>query len=159
MDIEHPSPTFPAQPTVGLTLPDSFEPLVSASVFLGAGDNESPPHFRANVLVICTRTVNEMTLDDTAADLRAKTATEYPDARMTPTDHLVISGFDSLTTITAMKPPTIGFEIEQIQTVIYVPTANVRVRDLLQVHASYAADTRDRYASLFLEAIRGLRIT
>ena len=34
MDIEYPSPTFPARPNVAITLPDTFEPLVSASVFL-----------------------------------------------------------------------------------------------------------------------------
>jgi hypothetical protein len=159
MDIEYPSTTFPARPNVAVTLPDSFEPLVSASVFLGATDRQSPPHFRANLVVICTRTVNDMTLDETAADLRAKTASEFPDARMTETEHALISGFDSLTTITAMKPPAVGFDIEQTQTVIFVPTANVRVRDLLQIHASYASDTREHYAALFLEAVRSMRIT
>lgn len=158
MDFEYPSPTFPARPTVGITLPDTFEPLVSASVFIGARDRAAPPHFMANLIVICTRTVNDLTLDDVAADLRAKTVSEYPDARMTPTEHAAISGLDSLTTITAMTPPAIGFEIEQIQTVVFVATINPEVRDLLQIHASYATDTREQYAGLFLDAIRGTRI-
>ena len=159
MDFEYPSTTFPARPSVAVTLPDSFEPLVSASVMLGARDTASPPYFFANLVVICTRVVNDMTLDETAADLRAKTSSEYPDARMSETEHAVISGLDALTTITAMRPANVGFDIEQTQTVIFVPTANVRVRDLLQLHASYAADTRDRYAGLFLDAVRSIRIT
>jgi len=158
MDFEYPSPTFPARPTVGFTLPDTFEPLVSASVLVGARDTASAPHFMPNLIVISTRTVNDLTLDDIAADLRAKTASEYTDARMSPTEHTTIAGLDSLTTITAMTPPNVGFEIEQIQTVIFVATVNPEVRDLLQIHASYAADTREQYASLFLDAIRAMRI-
>lgn len=159
MDFEYPSPTFPARPTVSISLPDTFEPILSASVLIGAGDTASPPEFRANLVVICTRTVNDMTLDDVAADLRAKTASEFADARMTPTEHAVISGFDSLTTITAMTPSNVGFEIEQTQTVIFVPTANDAVRDLLQIHASYATDTREQYAPLFLAALQAIRIS
>ena len=158
MDFEYPSTTFPARPNVSFTLPDDFEPLVSASVLVGARDTTASP-FMANLIVICTRTVNDLTLDDVAADLRAKTAGEYPDARMTPTEHALVSGLDSLTTITAMTPPATGFEIEQIQTVVFVPTVNPEVRDLLQIHGSYAADTRDRFASLLLDAIRGMRIS
>jgi hypothetical protein len=158
MDLAYPSATFPAHLPVTLSLPDTFEPVRSPDALLGAADTASPPPFTANIFVISSRVLSDATLDEMAAEVRDKTTAEYADARLSPTSHSLIGGVDALTTIAVLTPAGVDFEVEQIQTVLFVPTGNEAVRDLLQVHASYAADTRDTYAAVFATAITGLEL-
>lgn len=158
MDFAFPSPTFPERPSLTLTLPDSFGPVISPSALVAAADSASPEGFTANILVVATRVIADVTLDEMAADVREKTVAEYPNARVGDTEHLKISGLDALRTTMALQPAEVSFEVEQAQTVVFVATANPEIRDLLQVHATYAASSRDHYAALFDEAVRTLRV-
>jgi hypothetical protein len=158
MDFVFPSPTFPERPSITLVLPDSFAPVLSPNALLAAADRESPEGFTANIVVVSTRAIVDVTLDEMAADVRDKAVAEYPNARVGSTEHLRISDLDALRTLMALQPQDVDFEIEQAQTVVFVPSANPEIRDLVQVHATYASATRDHYAALFDEAVRTLRI-
>ena len=159
MDLNYPSPQFPARPTIGLSLPDSFKPLISPSAIIGAVDTDSPEGFTSNIIVICTRVIVDVTLDEMAADVRDKTVAEYPAARASATEHFQISGRDALATVLALQPAGIDFEVEQFQTVVFVATANDEIRDLLQIHATYALSVREHYAPLFHDAVRSMTVS
>jgi len=158
MDFVFPSPMFPERPTLVLTLPDSFAPVISPNALVAAADRESPEGFTANILVVSTRAIVDVTLEEMAADVREKAVLEYPGARIGTTEHLKVSGLDALRTTLALQPSEVDFEVEQAQTVVFVDTAHPEIRDLLQIHASYAASTRDHYAALFDEVVRTVKI-
>ena len=159
MDLSYPSSQFPARPSIALSLPDTFTPLISPTAIVAAVDTASPAGFTSNLLVICTRVIVDVTLEELAADVRDKTIAEYPTARSSSTERFVICGHDCLATVLALKPPDLPFEVEQLQTVVLVPSANPEIRDLLQVHATYAASARDPYASLFHDAVQAMVIS
>ena len=158
MLLASPSELFPAPPAVSFTLPDGWEPVASAAATVSASDPDSPPGFRANVVVIVSKVLHDHSAEEVGRLLREKTEGDYPGASVVAAAPTEVAGLPAVIATVVFQPADAPMAVAQVQGVVMVPTVAEEVRYAIQFHGTCAHADLDAYEQVFRDGFASLAL-
>jgi hypothetical protein len=160
--MNYPSDRYPALSAVAIELPDGWEAGVAPDALVVGFDTSSPSHFRTNVLVSVSRTLAELPIDAIAKTVASEAAAADPTFQVFGEEAEVVGGHEAVVRlqgrrVTATADVTI--DVLQMEALVVVPTRNPALADLVQVHATCAADVADAMSPVFRSILESLEVT
>ncbi len=150
-----PSERFPDLCRISIDIPDGWALDDVPGAFIAAFDLSSPAYFRTNALVAVTRTVSSLSVEACSEQFLV-------DAEADPTftslgeELAVVDGRPAALRLQSRRVQAL--ELFQAQALILVPTATGASADLVQLHATCAADVSEVNAPRFRDLIDSLTL-
>lgn len=158
MELSYPSDTFPGPPALRMTFPDTWASHPVATATISAVDQGSTDDFGTNVVVVVSRILHDHPLEEMVTIMWSQTTASYPGAEQLSSSRGTTAGQPSATTVIALRPPDTPMPLAQVQTILFVPTADPDQRDLVQLHGTCNLDTLASEQTVFESIFASLTI-